>query len=47
MNEYAYKLSGSAQLRSDILLLLMSGIPELNWRLILGKDAYYHCTNPA
>ena len=24
-----------------------SGIPELNWRLHLGKVAYYHCTNPA
>ena len=25
----------------------LSGIPESNWRLNLGKVAYYHCTNPA
>ena len=25
----------------------MSGIRESNPLLILGKDAYYHCTNPA
>ena len=24
-----------------------SGIPESNWRLYLGKVAYYHYTNPA
>lgn len=25
----------------------LSGIPESNWRLFLGKEAYYHYTNPA
>lgn len=25
----------------------MSGIPESNWLLHLGKVAYYRCTNPA
>ena len=25
----------------------LSGIPELNWLLHLGKVAYYRCTNPA
>lgn len=24
-----------------------SGIPESNWRLLLGKQMYCHCTNPA
>ncbi len=26
---------------------IWSGIPESNWRLNLGKVAYYHYTNPA
>lgn len=27
--------------------VLWCGIPESNWRFLLGKQAYYHCTNPA
>lgn len=28
-------------------ILSLSGIPESNWRLLLGKQSYYHYTNPA
>ena len=35
------------RLRSGQALLHMSGIGESNPLLILGKDAYYQCTNPA
>ena len=28
-------------------VLSWSGIPESNWRLLLGRESYCHCTNPA
>lgn len=28
-------------------MCVLSGIPESNWRLLLGREIYYRYTNPA